>query len=350
MIEDLLHDVILGNDWFEQCAVVIDFKNRQVRCDTFSRPLRLKNINCKENDSGKNTVSDTAIIQIQKPIEIPARSQIVIPITIDSELPVGDYIFERSRVQQHKDLHLANEIISLTHTKQIPIRLLNVGERSIRLKSGLRIGRLTQLPMLTTTHIICENSDEKKTNTNFNGIEINQNSNEKIPKGNLKRKIIDCNSNEKIIGERRTGPETASGQDILYSHTEPETASGQKILYSHTEPETASGQDNRYDNRYTPNKPETASGTPILNSNKLNSNGEILNINSNGKITNTNFKGKILMTQAGNTPSNGKILIKKICNGKNISDFNETLSPMGKISESVQNNSETRSPKNLIYL
>ena len=111
VVEDLLHDAILGNDWFEQCGVVIDFKNRQVRCDTFSRPLRLKNINCKENDSGKNTVSDTAIIQIQKPIEIPARSQIVIPITIDSELPVGDYIFERSRVQQHKDLHLANEII-----------------------------------------------------------------------------------------------------------------------------------------------------------------------------------------------------------------------------------------------
>ena len=145
VVEGLLHEVILGNDIFDRHGVVINYTTRRLYWDAFNHPLTLftKDTNTSvvqvaTTVSTKLHMSDNLIINPREQVQLLVSAA-------NNQLPLGDYLFERTKQHFNATIHVGHGLVTLRSDRLIPVRLMNTGQAPVRIYKGTLLGELTQL-------------------------------------------------------------------------------------------------------------------------------------------------------------------------------------------------------------
>jgi hypothetical protein len=164
VVEGMLHDLIFGNDLFDAYGVVINYRQGFMYCDAFSKPLKLQNINAKRDAAESAAAETSRPLNTSEKATVPPRAQTHLVITVDSSTPAGTYMVERVQARNLPHLHVASVLVTVTdEQREIPVRVMNTGDKPIHINKGLCVGKLTSLPETHCAIVVCEDSSVRET-------------------------------------------------------------------------------------------------------------------------------------------------------------------------------------------
>jgi predicted aspartyl protease len=128
--DNLTENLILGRSFLEESSANINFNSKIVTfCDdAIQIPLQ-------------HLIDNRSVVRIMKPTLVPARSEIVVPVTCNRIFNNREVILKSIEGQQYSNFALANAIVTVINERTI-CRLMNFQDKPLVLSPGQRIGQL----------------------------------------------------------------------------------------------------------------------------------------------------------------------------------------------------------------
>ena len=146
VVENLVHEVIIGMAFLKSTEAVIDTKAGTLSLFNGLTSLPM------------STAGEKLIVKTVNACEIPAFSEAIISVNCSQEISQAEYIIENDIVRSPcKKLLVARSLVNVSQ-ENLPCRVMNVTEKPIKLKAGMPVGVLSAVEIMKA-----ESVDENKT-------------------------------------------------------------------------------------------------------------------------------------------------------------------------------------------